>query len=283
LGQGPDCMIKQILVPTDGSEFATIGVQYGIGLAKQHAASLIGLHIVDIRMLEGPFLRDISASLGTAPYVNYQSNISSILEERGKATLDDFRQRCEKAGVPFQSLQVTGSVMQSIVTQSELADLIVIGRGVEHGQWIEGLLGSTTENVIRHTKRPVLVTSRNEAKIQRFVVAYDGSPSARSALQFATSLGEAWLVPFEVVTVAREDGDKIIDEARSYLRAHDLEVGYFVREGDPRDTLVDFARERDADLLVMGAFGHSKVRELIMGSTTHYILNHAPCPLLLAR
>ena len=46
-------MIKQILVPTDGSEHAALGVQYGIGLAKQHEASLVGLHVVDIRLLEG--------------------------------------------------------------------------------------------------------------------------------------------------------------------------------------------------------------------------------------
>jgi nucleotide-binding universal stress UspA family protein len=277
-------MIKQILVPTDGSEHATIGAQYGIGLAKQHDASLIGLHIIDIRLLEGPFLRDISASLGTAPYVNYQNNIAAILEERGKATLEDFRKRCEQAGVEFQGLQITGPVMQTIVTQSELADLVVVGRGVEQGQWIEGLLGSTTENVVRHTKRPVLVTGRREAMIRRFIVAYDGSPHARSALQFATSVGEAWLVPFEVLTIARDGGgDRIIEEARQYLDAHDLAVEYTIRDGDPRETLVDFARERDADLLVMGAFGHSKVRELLLGSTTHYVLNHAPCPVLLAR
>lgn len=276
-------MIKQILVPTDGSEHATIGAQYGIGLAKQHEASLIGLHIVDIRLLEGPFLRDISASLGTAPYVNYQNNIAAILEERGKATLEDFRERCERARIPFQGIQITGPVMQTIVSQSELADLVVIGRGVEQGQWIEGLLGSTTENVVRHATRPVLVTARREAAIRRFVVAYDGSPHARSALHFATSLGEAWLVPFEVLTVARDGGEEIIEEARTYLKAHELTVDYTVRQGDPRDTLVDFAREREADLLVMGAFGHSKVRELLLGSTTHYVLNHAPCPVLLAR
>jgi nucleotide-binding universal stress UspA family protein len=276
-------MIKHVLVPTDGSEYALVGAEYGIGLAKQHGASLVGLHIVDIRLLEGPFLRDISASLGTAPYVNYQNNIVAILEERGKATLEDFRQRCESAGVPYQGLQLTGSVLQTILTQSELVDLVVIGRGVEQGQWLEGLLGSTTENVVRHAKCPVLVTGRREAKIRRFVVAYDGSAHARSALHFATGLGEAWLVPFEVLTVSKEGGEKVIEEARSYLEAHDLEVEYSVRDGDPREAIIDFARERDADLLVMGAFGHSKVRGLLLGSTTHYVLNHAPCPVLLAR
>lgn len=275
-------MIKQILVPTDGSEHALLGVQYGIGLAKQHEASLIGLHVVDIRLLEGPFLRDISASLGTAPYVNYQNNMSLILEEKGKAALDDFAVRCEKSGVQFQRTQLTGSVAHTIIEQSELADLVVMGRGGEHGEWLGGLIGSTTEAVVRHAKCPVLVTGRKEARIQRFVVAYDGSPHAKHALQFATSIGEAWLVPFEVVAVSK-DGDGIIAEARSYLDAHDLAVEYTVLDGDPRDAIVDFARDRQADLLVMGAYGHSKVRELLLGSTTQYVINHAPCPVLLAR
>lgn len=275
-------MIKQILVPTDGSEHASLGVQYGVGLAKQHGASLVGLHIIDIRLLEGPFLRDISASLGTAPYVNYQNNMALILEEKGKAALEDFRQRAEKSGVQFQPVQLTGAVTQAIVEQSELADLIVMGRSGEHSEFLGGLIGSTTESVVRHAKCPVLVTGRKEARIQRFVVAYDGSPHARHALQFATSIGEAWLVPFEVLTVSK-NGDAVLAEARQYLEAHELQVEFTAREGDPRDAIVDFARERQADLLVMGAFGHSKVRELLLGSTTQHVINHAPCPVLLAR
>jgi len=275
-------MIKQILVPTDGSDHALLGVQYGIGLAKQHEASLVGLHVVDIRLLEGPFLRDISASLGTAPYVNYQNNMTLILEEKGKAALSDFAARCEKSGVQFQPSYMTGSVAHTIIEQSDLADLVVMGRSGEHSQWLGGLMGSTTEAVIRHSKCPVLVTGRKEAKIQRFVVAYDGSAHARHALQFATSIGEAWLVPFEVLVVSK-DGAQILADAKAYLEAHDLSVEYTVLDGDPRDAIVDFARDRQADLLVMGAYGHSKVRELLLGSTTQHVINHAPCPVLLAR
>ncbi len=275
-------MIKQILVPTDGSEHASLGVHYGVGLAKQHDASLVGLHIIDIRLLEGPFLRDISASLGTAPYVNYQNNMALILEEKGKAALEDFRQRAEKSGVQFKPLQITGSVTQAIVEQSELADLVVMGRGGEFDEFLGGLVGSTTESVVRHAKCPVLVTGRKEAQIRRFVVAYDGSAHARHALQFATSIGETWLVPFEVLAVSKS-GNGVLDEAKQYLQAHDLQVEYTAREGDPREVIVDFARERQADLLVMGAYGHSKVRELLLGSTTQYVINHAPCPVLLTR
>ena len=77
-------MIRHILVPTDGSEESFIGVRYAVGLAGQWGATLHGLYVVDVKMLEGPFFRDVSAALGTAPYVNYQGNIAMILEERGK-------------------------------------------------------------------------------------------------------------------------------------------------------------------------------------------------------
>ncbi len=276
-------MIKQILVPTDGSTYASIGVAYCVELARQHEASLTGLHVIDIKLLEGPFLRDISASLGTAPYVNYQNNISLLLEERGKAALESFAERCKKADVSFESHQVIGSVPHAIVEQSQLADLLVMGRGGEHGEWLNGLLGSTTEAVVRHAECPVLVTEREQAKLERIVVAYDGSPHARSALQFATSMGEAWGVAFEVLMIGDNGAEKLAEEARSYLEAHDLEIEYTALEGDPREVIIDYSKEHETDLIVMGAYGHSRVRELLLGSTTQYVINHSPCPVLLVR
>lgn len=276
-------MIKQILVPTDGSAFASTGVAYSLGLAKQHEASLVGLHVIDVKLLEGPFLRDISASLGAAPYVNYQSNISIMLEKRGQAALESFSAQCEKAGVHFEAHQVAGSVTHTIVEHSALADLLVMGRGGEHSEWLNGLLGSTTEGVVRHATCPVLVTERKLARLERFVVAYDGSEHARKALQFAASISEAWKVSFRVLIVGEDGGEAVAQEAQSYLEAHALDIGYEIRKGDPREVILSYAKECEADLIVMGAFGHSRVRELLLGSTTQYVFNHAPCPVLLVR
>ena len=276
-------MIKRILVPTDGSKQASVGVAYSVELAKQHAASLTGLHVVDVKLLEGPFLRDISASLGTAPYVNYQNNISLLLEERGTAALEAFQGRCDAAGVSFESQQTVGSVSQSIVEKSELADLLIMGRGGEHVEWLQGLLGSTTEAVLRHAKCPVLITERETASLKKFVVAYDGSTHAKKALQFAASIGEAWQVPFEVLVVGDSEAETTVGEARSYLEAHELAVEYALEAGDPRDVILGFAKGREAELIVMGAYGHSRVRELLLGSTTQHVINQAPCPVLLTR
>ena len=83
-------MIKQILVPTDGSPYASIGVAYCVELARQHGASFTGLHVIAINLLEGPFLRVISASLGTAPHAHYQNNPSPLLATLGTASPDPF-------------------------------------------------------------------------------------------------------------------------------------------------------------------------------------------------
>jgi nucleotide-binding universal stress UspA family protein len=276
-------MIRKILVPTDGSETANVGVRYAVALAQRSGASVRGLHVVDVKLLEGPFLRDLSASLGTAPYVNYQGNITLILEERGKAALDVFRGICEQAGVACDTEQCTGVVAHEIAEQSELADLVVMGRTGEHGPWLEGLLGSTTEAVVRRAQAPVLVTGTDTLKGERLLTAYDGSEHAKSALRLAAQWASQWQAPLHVLSIGGDIAAERIAEAGNYLNAYSIEVTPVQKQGDPSENIVAYARESGADLLIMGAYGHSKVREWVLGSRTSYALNHAPCPVLLVR
>ena len=273
-------MFKRILVPTDGSEAATVSARYAVALAKIHGACLIGLHVVDIKMLDGPFIRDLSASLGTAPYVNYQNNIAMLLEERGKLALEAFQSLCESAGVPCETQLVSGIVPRAIVEASELNDMIVMGRGGEHNQWLEGLLGSTTEAVARRAAQPVLVTEVDTPGNTRFLVAYDGSHFARRALKTAVTISKEWNMPFHLLSV----GDpSLLEEARNYLSAYSVAVEYVNRSGDAAEQIVQYASECGADILVMGAYGHSKMREVFLGSTTAYAVNRVSCPVLLVR
>ena len=272
-------MIRHILAPTDGSDNALVAVKYAVALAKDCGATVHGLHVVDVRLLEGPFLRDLSASLGTAPFVNYQGNISMILDERGKAALDAFRRVCEEAGVKCKTTQAAGIVSRVIVEHSELTDIIVMGRGGEHSQWLEGLAGSTTQAVIRRAGRPVLVASTPSPGRKRLVVAYDGSDNAKKALHTAANLSGEWRASLHVVMVGPEDwASRIVVDAREYLSAHEIETEYVAREGDPSEVIVGYAEECAADILVVGAYGHTKVRTLVVGSATAYALNPFAVP-----
>lgn len=276
-------MIKRILVPTDGSALAQVGANYAISLAKAFKAHIQGIYVIDIKLLEGPFLQDLSASLGTAPYVNYQGNISMLLEERGKSALSALSQACEEAGVPCEVTQASGVVSRVIIDHSGLADLIVMGRGGEHNEWLEGLVGSTAEAVIRRSELPVLITGTPDPGHQRVLVAYDGSPHAQNALRTAVAFAEMWHTPLNILVVGDGHNTSAVGDVNGYLEAHEVNGTVLEASGDSGEQIVEFAKSTEADLIVMGAYGHSKVRELVVGSTTTYVINHAACPVLLAR
>ncbi|MCK5862411.1 MAG: universal stress protein [Candidatus Hydrogenedentes bacterium] len=276
-------MIKRILVTTDGSESAAIGVRYAVALAAKQNASILALYVVDIKLLEGPFLRDLSASLGAAPYVNYQGNIALLLDERGKAALEYASKLCEEKGVLCETTLETGIVPRVIVEKGELADIIILGRGGEHNDFLEGLIGSTTEAVARRASAPVLVTGRDIPGADRFVLAYDGSTHAKQALKAGVAMAEQGARKMCLLAVGDEDAQKVLAEAQEYLQSHEIDLECVCRTGDPGEVITEYARECDAGLIVMGAYGHSKLRELVLGSATSYAVNHAPCPVLLVR
>jgi len=276
-------MSQRILVPTDGSESAEIGVRYAIALAKRSGGSLHGIFVVDIKLLEGPFLRDLSASLGTAPYVNYQNNIAMLLEERGKAALQIVEKLASEAGVSFDGKISTGVIHHCIVEASELADLIVMGRGGEHSAWLEGLVGSTTEAVARRAKTPVLVTGVDAPESGPLVVAYDSSAFSKEALKNAATVAAEWKTSLAILCVGGAEAEACQAEAKSYLNDHPVKAEYIRKDGPAGEAIVALARDLNASAIVMGAYGHAKVLELVTGSTTAYTLNHAPCPVLLCR
>lgn len=276
-------MIKRILVPTDGSELAQIGASYAISLAKAFQAHIQGIYVIDVKLLEGPFLQDLSASLGTAPYVNYQGNISMLLEERGKSALQALTAACEAAGVPCETSQTSGVVPRVIVDNSGLADLIVMGRGGEHNEWLEGLVGSTAEAVIRRSELPVIITGTAEPGHQRILMAYDGSPHSQNALRTAVAFVEMWKTSLQILIVGEDGNKSAAGEVKGYLEAHGVNGTVLEAVGDSGEQIVEVAKSAEADLIVMGAYGHSKVREFVVGSTTTYVINHATCPVMLAR
>ncbi len=276
-------MMKRILVTTDGSDSSAKGVRYAIALAAKQQASVLALHVVDVKLLEGPFLRDLSASLGAAPYVNYQGSIAMILEERGKAALEHVAKLCAEKGVHCETELQTGIVPRVIVEQGDLVDLIVMGRAGEHKDFLEGLMGSTTEAVARRASVPVLITNQDTPHVDQFVLAYDGSRHAKAALRAGVMVAEQMSAKMHLLVVGEETARHWLDEARDYLQSHTIALEYVRKTGDPGEAIVAYAGECDAGLIVLGAYGHSKLREIVLGSTTSYTANHAACPVLLVR
>jgi len=157
-------------------------------------------------------------------------------------------------------------------------------RGVNE-QFSTGLLGSTTESVTRKSPKPVLVSPMRFREVSSPLLAYDGSQRASAAMHAAAELTSALGLPLTVLHVARDDGTdgRVLDEARRYLHSYDLAVTFDTVRGHPHERIVEYIGTHDHDLLFIGAYGHSRIIEMVLGSTTEYVLRNSPCPVFLAR
>jgi nucleotide-binding universal stress UspA family protein len=280
-------MVKNILIAIDGSAFGKAATAYAITIAGKLDAGLTGLHVIDIRLLQGPVLTDISGALGLPSCQPCLPDIEQGLEARAEAILAEFRRQCEAAGIHSETLKITGVIDETIIEVGrKCCDWVLLARRGEHVHLGGGaILGSTAEAVVRRSGKPVLVTPERYREIESLALAYDGSPPARHALQLAAGLSAAAAWPLTVVVVSNDQaqGAQIAAEAEDALASFEADSTVILLPGREDKALLSFIREGAVELLVMGAYGHNRLRELLVGSTTSALIRKSPIPVLLTR
>lgn len=280
-------MIRNILIPTDGSNYGRTAIAYGIYFARKLDARLTGLHVVDIRLMQGPVFTDISGAVGLPPYQELLPVIESGLDAKADAILKEFREQCEAGGVQPETKKVLGVIDETIIAEGRSCDWILLAQRGEHFR-IGGraILGSTAESVVRRSGRPVVVTPEHFRKIGSMALAYDGSNPAQKALKLAAEVAEAAAWPLSVVIITDDPalGAKLTEQAEALLEPHPIARTTIIRGSRNADKeLLHFIGEGSAELLVMGAYGNNRLRELLVGSTTAAVIRKSTIPVLLTR
>ena len=280
-------MIKRLIVGTDGSKTAQVAEDYGIYLSVKLKKPVIGVHVIDIRLLEGPFLEDIAGALGFSVYADLTPKIKEILEARAEAILNEFVKKCREKGADCSIAQIFGIVANEIVDMADEDDLIIMGKKGEHPEFVPLFLGSTVEAVARKSKCPVMVTTEEFREIKNVALAFDGREKSIHAAQYLNEFcKDLDIQKIKVLTVFEEESgeqEKIIKNLlNEYLK---LEYEFVKLEGYPEEEITIYIKEHkdELDLLTMGAYGESKVKELILGSTTSYIMQKSEIPVLLVK
>jgi nucleotide-binding universal stress UspA family protein len=279
-------MIKTILVGLDGSDHARTAGAYARWLAAKLQARLVALHVVDLATIEGTFFHDISGSLGFEPYLDLSSKIRVALKERGDIILEAFSKEDGSAGVPIELINSIGVVANEIAERARVADLVVIGHRGVNERYSTGLLGGNAESITRKSPKPVFVTPMEFHPCSKPLLAYDGSAKAAAVMHQAAELCGQLGTGLTVLTVHSDEarGNEILEEASKYLEPYGLEVSLELqRTGNAPERIANFIRERSHDLLFIGAYGHSRIIEMVLGSTTEYVLRNADCPVYLHR
>jgi len=283
-------MINKILIPTDGSANSLTALEYGIYIARKLDASLIGLYVLDVNLIQGPMLTDISGSVGMPPYDGFFDAIETSLNEKADCILKDFQERCQKSGVNVEVKKTIGRISPIIIEEAQNADLILMAKKGEHFHLKEGgLLGSVAEAVVRDSGKPVLVTPENFVEIESMALAYDGSDSALKALELSLELSKkaVWPITVVIITSDAKKADTLsaqieeMNEKDSSAPMADCET--IILSGKDQDEIIKFIKEGSVELMVMGAYGHNRLRELFLGSTTSHVIRKSPIPVLLTR
>lgn len=203
-------------------------------------------------------------------------------DEAQRSLLQRFAAACRKHEVPGGTLVRCGSVRDHIAVAAVTADLVCVGRGEREGT----PLGSTAGWLARNLSRPVLIAGKMPRPLARIAVAFDGSAAAGRALSLAADIAKRWRekVHIDLVHVRTTDtpGD-FLDQAAHYLKVYEIDHQRHEVPGKAATEIVAVAERLQSDLLVMGAYGHYLVRELLLGSTTQEVVSRWAGPLLLWR
>ncbi|MEE9613999.1 MAG: universal stress protein [Thermodesulfobacteriota bacterium] len=272
-------MIRKILISLDGSAHAAAATECGLWLSRGLDARVSGIHVVDVAALEGPFIHDLVGSLGFEPLLNSSTKMKEILTEVGRSILDSFEQDCAKAGVEVETQLITGVVTNEISERAKLSDLVIMGRKGVHERFEHGLLGSTTEGVIRKSPTPVMIVPEKFTEPRSPLIAYNGSQNAAKALHAAAEFTKTLALPLTVLTAARGDEtDAILKGAEDYLKPYAVEASFARVEDEPAVGIPAYYGEKGHDLLFMGSSHHSRVVEMVLGSTAEAVTRKVEGP-----
>ena len=288
--------MKKILLCSDGSTFAENTYRYGAWFATNLKAEEVDvLCVTDIRGQQAISNNNLSGSIGFDASKNLLNRLvelehekAKINHQRAKLVLQEAAKTLKSEGVEnINLLHETGFLVDCLAEFEADCDLIVIGKRGEAAEFASGHLGANLERIVRSSKKSCLVTSRQFKPIERVLVAYDGSPSSQKILRFIADSSIFAGLELHIITVAKNATDSKaiaqIESAGQLAQQAGFEPVCSVVEGHPEKAISDYITEKDISILLMGAYGHSRIRHLVIGSTTAQMLRSSNIPVLLIR
>lgn len=237
--------------------------------------------------------KDLSGFLGLGARSALLEKLTQVDEARGKLDqqkgnliLTHAKEYLTAEGVSqLNTLHRRGSLVETITELEATTQLIILGKRGEHADFATLHLGSNLERVVRAAHKPVLVAARAFKAINRFVIAYDGGPSTLKAVDYVINNPLLKGLECHLLKIGsdNEGNRRSLAEAEAKLTQGGFTVKALLQQGHADDVIAAYVKANQMDMLVMGAYGHSHIRTLIIGSTTSAMLRSCPIPVLMFR
>lgn len=282
----------RVLAAIDASSYTESVSHWAAWAAARLGAPLEYLHVLN-RHQEAASIADFSGNLALdarekllQDLVAVDESRSKVGQERGRLLLQQAKAIAADAhGVAAETRLRHGSLVDTLTELETGVRLFVLGKRGAHADFAKGHLGGHLERVVRAVHRPLLIASRSFAEVKRVLIAFDGSPTTRKGVEMvaASPLFRGLEIRLAMVGAINETSSTQMRWALESLSAAGLTAHGQFLSGEPEIALADYVGEAHIDLLVMGAYGHSRIRKLIVGSTTTTMLRKCQVPVLLLR
>jgi nucleotide-binding universal stress UspA family protein len=271
----PVTKLEKILLATDQSEFSEGAIREAIKFASKCSSKIYAC-----------------MTLETNPeYESIGSNVFEKEEAEATAHLDAIRKRATEAGVACETvLHESMDAAQAIVDEAteKKVDMIVIGRRGRKGV-AKALMGEIAAKVVAHAPCKVLVVPKAaQIEYRNILVATDGSIHAIAALSEAVAIAKRCGSRIIALSAMRDETER--EEARNFsnkaaeiAKKEGVEAEAVTPTGRSFNAIVETAGGRGVDLIVMGTYGKTGLKKVLMGSSTEKVIGSAGCAVLVVK
>ncbi|GGC64572.1 universal stress protein [Marinobacter halophilus] len=273
---------------------SSLGVcDYAAWASQRMGDPLTLLHALDEEKY--PAKTDMTGNIGLGSREQLQEELASLDRERSKLALkhghlllDEAEKRVLASSGGIESVtkrQRHNDLANSLIELEPESRLFVLGLQGESSTAVGRHIGSQLETVIRSVHRPVFLVPDEFSEPRSAMLAFDGSATAFRSIELLAGTPVFKGMPLHLVMVDSdtEEHRAQLKRAEEALAGQNTDVHLAIREGDVEETLHAYQEEHDIDVLIMGAYGHSRIRRFLVGSTTTRMLETAKKPLVILR
>ena len=283
---------RKVLACVDQSRFADYVTDYAAWAAQRMSAPLELLHVID-RHPEISDSKDHSGAIGIDAQEQLLETLSSADEtrskqarEQGRIFLNGLRERAVAAGVQAPDVrQRYGQLEETLQEQEQDVRLFVLGRRGKSADQTQRDLGRHVERTVRNLKKPILTVTEGFKEPRRAMIAFDGGIVTRGGVELVARSPLFKGMPIHLLMSGkdRQEAAKQLKWAKKKLETAGFETISEHIPGDAETVIAKEVKAKQIDILLMGAYSHSPLRSLLMGSKTTDLLRSATIPTLLLR
>lgn len=281
----------RVVACIDGSRAAPAVCEFAAWASNHMNTPVTLLHVLDEERY--PAEPDLAGSIGLGSREQLLEELADLDRKRSKLALehghhmlDEAERLVKAAGVEdVVKRQRHGDLTESLLALENQTRLLVMGLHGESSSDRDIHIGSQLETVIRSLHRPIMLVPDQFTPPRSAMLAFDGSATAFRSVELMAGSPVFRDMPLHLVMIGPDTSDRReqLKKAETMLSGLGVDIQLAIRAGDVEPALHEYQDEHDIDLLVMGAYGHSRIRQFLVGSTTTTMLKTAEKPLVILR